>query len=421
MTSRLRSSASAAASRRRRRSAGVLAAAARWRGRRHRGAAGPLGRGRLLRPRSRCARQDVDALGRLPRAASTSSMPQFFGISPREALSLDPAAAAAAGSDLGSAGARRAAARSPAAAAPPASSSASAATTTRELQLRARPLADLDAYCRHRQRAEHGRRPIVVSRWVCRGQASRSTPPARRRSSRCTSPARACAPGSASWRWPAASNLMLSPDAPMSCLSRSRMMAADGRCKTFDAAADGYVRGEGCGVVVLKRLSDAARDGDQIWAVMRGSAVNQDGRAAASPCRTAAAQEAVMRAALRDAGVGPAGDRLRRGPRHRHAARRSDRGAGAWPRCWAMAARTSSRCVVGSVKTNVGPPGGRGRHRRAHQDRAGTAASEPSRRTCTSSAQPLHSWDTMRLTFPARRTPWPRRSARAWPVSARSG
>ncbi len=74
-------------------------------------------------------------------------------------------------------------------------------------------------------------------------------------------------------------NVLLSP-ATMITFSQSRMLAPDGRCKTFDAAADGYVRGEGCGVIVIKRLDDAIRDGDRIRAVIRGSAVNQDGASA---------------------------------------------------------------------------------------------------------------------------------------------
>ena len=61
-------------------------------------------------------------------------------------------------------------------------------------------------------------------------------------------------------------------------LSKARMMAPDGRCKAFDARADGFVRSEGCGIVVLKRLADAQADGDRILAVIRGSACNQDGR-----------------------------------------------------------------------------------------------------------------------------------------------
>ncbi|MDT5370179.1 MAG: phthiocerol/phenolphthiocerol synthesis type-I polyketide synthase, partial [Mycobacterium sp.] len=69
-------------------------------------------------------------------------------------------------------------------------------------------------------------------------------------------------------------NLMLKAEATIA-LSRWGMLAPDGRCKTFDAGADGYVRSEGCGVVVLKRFSDAVRDGDRVLALVRGSAVNQ--------------------------------------------------------------------------------------------------------------------------------------------------
>src|SRR5690606_41694427 len=72
-------------------------------------------------------------------------------------------------------------------------------------------------------------------------------------------------------------NLILTPEMNIN-FSRARMMAADGRCKTFDAAADGYVRGEGVAVLVLKRLSDAQAHGDRVLALVRGSAPNQDGR-----------------------------------------------------------------------------------------------------------------------------------------------
>src|SRR5690606_37326229 len=82
--------------------------------------------------------------------------------------------------------------------------------------------------------------------------------------------------------------------------------AEDGRCKTFAADADGYGRGEGCGVVVLKRLADAVADGDPIRAVIRGSAVNHDGRSNGLTAPNGAAQEAVVRQALTDARVQPA-------------------------------------------------------------------------------------------------------------------
>ena len=81
------------------------------------------------------------------------------------------------------------------------------------------------------------------------------------------------------------------------------MLSADGRCKTFDASADGYVRGEGCGLLVLKRLSDAERDGDRILGVLLGSAVNQDGASAGLTVPNGAAQERVIGEALGRAGV----------------------------------------------------------------------------------------------------------------------
>jgi 3-oxoacyl-(acyl-carrier-protein) synthase/acyl carrier protein len=97
-------------------------------------------------------------------------------------------------------------------------------------------------------------------------------------------------------------NLLLAPELTIA-FSQARMMAGDGRCKTFDARADGYVRGEGCGMVVLKRLSDAERHGDPILAVLMGSAVNQDGRSNGLTAPNGRAQQAVIRSALVDAGL----------------------------------------------------------------------------------------------------------------------
>ena len=89
-------------------------------------------------------------------------------------------------------------------------------------------------------------------------------------------------------------------------LSRMQMLSPTGRCRAFDASADGFVRSEGAGAVVLKRLSDAVADEDNILAVIRGSAVNQDGRTNGITAPNGLAQRALLRAALANAGVPPA-------------------------------------------------------------------------------------------------------------------
>jgi 3-oxoacyl-(acyl-carrier-protein) synthase/SAM-dependent methyltransferase len=99
-----------------------------------------------------------------------------------------------------------------------------------------------------------------------------------------------------------AANLILSPELNVG-FSRTRMLSPSGRSKTFDAAADGYVRSEGCGVVVLKRLADARQDGDPVIAIVAGSAINQDGRSAGLTAPNGPAQEKVIRAALEDASL----------------------------------------------------------------------------------------------------------------------
>ncbi|MFM8578499.1 MAG: type I polyketide synthase, partial [Planctomycetaceae bacterium] len=100
-------------------------------------------------------------------------------------------------------------------------------------------------------------------------------------------------------------NLILTPEGAIT-FSQARMLSPEGRCKTFDASADGYVRGEGCGVVVLKRLADAIRDGDRIHARLLGSAVNQDGLTNGLTAPNGPSQREVIRSALVDANVAPA-------------------------------------------------------------------------------------------------------------------
>jgi len=99
-------------------------------------------------------------------------------------------------------------------------------------------------------------------------------------------------------------NAILSPHF-FACLDGMGILSPSGDCRVFDAAADGYVRGEGCGVVVLKRLSRALQDGDPVRAVIRGSSVNHDGRSSSLTAPNGKAQEAVIRRALKQAGLQP--------------------------------------------------------------------------------------------------------------------
>ena len=100
-------------------------------------------------------------------------------------------------------------------------------------------------------------------------------------------------------------NLLLKPE-PYIGFTRLSMLAPDGRCKAFDASANGFVRSEGAGLVVLKRLEDAVRDGDRIYSVIRSTAVNQDGRTSSLTVPCGKAQEALLREAYRQAQVEPA-------------------------------------------------------------------------------------------------------------------
>ncbi len=147
-------------------------------------------------------------------------------------------------------------------------------------------------------------------------------------------------------------NILLAPENSVG-LSAFNVMAEDGKCKTFDASADGYGRAEGCGMVVLKRLSDAQRDNDPILALVAGSAVNHDGKSSGLTVPSAVAQEQLIGDALRDAGVEPAavdyieahGTGTKLGdPQEVHALSNA----------FAEKTETDEKLLIGSVKTNIG-------------------------------------------------------------------
>lgn len=208
----------------------------------------------------------------------------------------------------------------------------------------------------------------------------------------------------------AGTSLILAPEVSIG-LSSAEMLSPEGRCKTFDAAADGIGRGEGCGAIVLKRLSDAEADGDTVLAVIRGTAINQDGRSGGITAPNGPSQEAVIREALRRSGVEPAdigyveahgtgttlGDPIE--------VRALDAVFGA--------SRNAGRPLrIGSVKTNFG-------HLEAS---AGIASLVKVVLSLVHETIPPHlhlarpnphiAWDEMCVTIPTELTSWPRGGAR---------
>jgi len=147
-------------------------------------------------------------------------------------------------------------------------------------------------------------------------------------------------------------NALLSPELTI-IFSQAGMMSSTGRCKTFDAAADGYVRSEGCGLVLLKPLAAAERDGDTILAIIRGSAVNQNGRSSGLTAFNGQSQEAVIRSALHHAGVSP--DEISYVETHGSSTLFGDPIEVDALKAVLMRHRNPDQpCLLGAVKTNIG-------------------------------------------------------------------
>ena len=147
-------------------------------------------------------------------------------------------------------------------------------------------------------------------------------------------------------------NLMLNPDMQI-CLTKLQALSPDGLCRSFDAEANGYVRSEGGGLVVLKRLEDALAEGDRVLGVIRGSFVNQDGQSTGISAPNEKSQEKVIQSALRDAGVG--GNQIDYIEAHGTGTRVGDKTEiTAIGNVMKLARDQASPVLVGSVKSNIG-------------------------------------------------------------------
>jgi acyl transferase domain-containing protein/NADPH:quinone reductase-like Zn-dependent oxidoreductase/acyl carrier protein/ubiquinone/menaquinone biosynthesis C-methylase UbiE len=147
-------------------------------------------------------------------------------------------------------------------------------------------------------------------------------------------------------------NLILRPEGTIG-FSKASMLAPDGRCKSFDARANGYVRAEGAGLLLLKPLSRAISDGDSIYAVICASAVNQDGRTGGISVPNGQAQEAMLQTALTEAGIGP--EQVQYVEAHGTGTPVGDPiEATAIGNVFGKTRRDESECLLGSIKTNIG-------------------------------------------------------------------
>lgn len=146
-------------------------------------------------------------------------------------------------------------------------------------------------------------------------------------------------------------NMILSP-AHSIAFTKAGVLAPDGRCKTFDANANGYVRGEGGGVIVLKRLSAALADGDHIHAVIQGSTMSQDGRTNGLMAPSQESQESMLRQTYREAGIAP--ETVQYVEAHGTGTLLGDAMEAAALGAVLGANRKENPCVIGSVKTNIG-------------------------------------------------------------------
>ena len=204
-------------------------------------------------------------------------------------------------------------------------------------------------------------------------------------------------------------NLLLAPYNTL-CFSRSGMMASDGHCKTFDAAADGYVRGEGCGVVVLRRLADAVAAGDPIWGVIRASAVNQDGASAGLTVPNGEAQRSLIQRTLSQAQL--EGDQIDVLEAHGTGTSLGDPiELKALAPIYARKQRTAP-LQIGSVKTNLGhleaAAGIAGLIKSLLMVRHGLIPPHLHLRQPT----PYVNWDDWSLQIPTSPTPWPHQDGR---------